>query len=516
MPDIRKDALYARQSIDKKDSISIESQLEYCSYEAHGNPYMSYSDKGFSGKDTQRPDFERMMDDVRSDRIKRVIVYKLDRISRSILDFATMIEVFQEHDVEFVSATEKFDTSTPIGRAMLNICIVFAQLERETICRRCFDAYHSRCRKGYHMSGVAPYGFKLEPFVLDGIHTKRLSAVMPEISHVETIFHLYGRAVKDNGERYSFNDVIDYLVAHGMQKAGGKCWTASAINLVLANPSYAIADAELYEFFRVSGADIASPPELWDGSCSCYIFRAPGAKSKSRHDLKDKVITLAPHPGRIPSKDWIECRTRCVQSTRLASNTKAKSSWLVGKTKCGHCGHALVIYRPGKGAVKRTRYLRCNRRYSTRGQGCAGLSRTIYADDVEAYMSGEIKRKLEELGPLSKGGDEKPSPAQANRQRRIAEIEWQIAELVDKTPMASPALMRHINERVEELDVSLRDLERENFEAKAARPSELLGKLIDGSAAWDDATLEEKQRVLDLLISSIHITEDEIEVAWKV
>ena len=73
------------------------------------------------------------MNDIRSGKIKRVIVYKLDRISRSILDFANMMETFQEYNVEFVSSTEKFDTSTPIGRAMLNICIVFAQLERETI-----------------------------------------------------------------------------------------------------------------------------------------------------------------------------------------------------------------------------------------------------------------------------------------------------------------------------------------------------------------------------------------------
>ena len=128
----RYDALYGRQSVDKKDSISVESQLDFCKYETHGQPYQTYTDKGFSGKNTNRPDFECMMRDIRAGRIKRVIVYKLNRISRSILDFANMMEVFQEYDVEFVSSTEKFDTSTPIGRAMLNICIVFAQLERET------------------------------------------------------------------------------------------------------------------------------------------------------------------------------------------------------------------------------------------------------------------------------------------------------------------------------------------------------------------------------------------------
>ena len=145
----RYDALYGRQSVDKKDSISVESQLDFCKYETHGQPYQTYTDKGFSGKNTNRPDFECMMRDIRAGRIKRVIVYKLNRISRSILDFANMMEVFQEYDVEFVSSTEKFDTSTPIGRAMLNICIVFAQLERETIQKRVTDAYYSRNKKGF-------------------------------------------------------------------------------------------------------------------------------------------------------------------------------------------------------------------------------------------------------------------------------------------------------------------------------------------------------------------------------
>ena len=163
---------YGRQSVDRKDSISIESQIEFCKYELRGGNFRKYTDKGYSGKNTDRPKFQEMMADIRRGLIKRVVVYKLDRISRSILDFATMMETFQEYNVEFVSSTEKFDTSTPMGRAMLNICIVFAQLERETIQKRVTDAYYSRCQHGFHMSGAAPYGFQLEPTTIEGIRTK--------------------------------------------------------------------------------------------------------------------------------------------------------------------------------------------------------------------------------------------------------------------------------------------------------------------------------------------------------
>ena len=126
-------AIYTRQSLDKKDSISIQSQFAFCEHETHGEDYRKYSDKGFSGKNLNRPDFERLSEDIKNGMIKRVIVYKLDRISRSILDFSNLMQFFEKYGVEFVSTTEKFDTSTPVGRAMLNICIVFAQLERDTI-----------------------------------------------------------------------------------------------------------------------------------------------------------------------------------------------------------------------------------------------------------------------------------------------------------------------------------------------------------------------------------------------
>ena len=115
---IREDCIYARQSVDRKDSISIESQIDFCKYELKGGSCRVFKDKGYSGKNTDRPEFQKLLGEIRKGKVRRVIVYKLDRISRSILDFATMMELFQEYDVEFVSSTEKFDTSTPMGRAM--------------------------------------------------------------------------------------------------------------------------------------------------------------------------------------------------------------------------------------------------------------------------------------------------------------------------------------------------------------------------------------------------------------
>ncbi|MGN1007763.1 MAG: recombinase family protein, partial [Butyricicoccus sp.] len=106
---MKQDAIYARQSVEREDSLSIEGQLARCRFETRDGA-REYIDRGFSGKNTNRPAFRRMMDDIRAGEIGKVIVYRLDRISRSILDFAQMMELFAEKGVEFLSSTEHFDT----------------------------------------------------------------------------------------------------------------------------------------------------------------------------------------------------------------------------------------------------------------------------------------------------------------------------------------------------------------------------------------------------------------------
>ena len=192
---IREDVIYARQSVDRKDSISIESQIDFCKYELKGGSCRVFKDKGYSGKNTDRPEFQKLLGEIRKGKVRRVVVYKLDRISRSILDFANMMELFQEYDVEFVSSTEKFDTSTPMGRAMLNICIVFAQLERETIQKRVTDAYtswerpqnerHNGLFRTFVPNGVSIEAFSVEYILaaadeLNGRPRKKLGYRTPE------------------------------------------------------------------------------------------------------------------------------------------------------------------------------------------------------------------------------------------------------------------------------------------------------------------------------------------------
>lgn len=112
---MKTDAVYARQSVEKKDSLSIAGQIDLCRRTADGGELRVYKDAGYSGKNTERPAFQQLMKDIRADRIGTLYVYRLDRFSRSVADFGQLWEVLQEHHVEFVSVNENFDTKTPMG-----------------------------------------------------------------------------------------------------------------------------------------------------------------------------------------------------------------------------------------------------------------------------------------------------------------------------------------------------------------------------------------------------------------
>ncbi len=208
---------------------------EYSFYELRGGNHKDYQDRDYSGKNTDRPKFQELLADIRQGLIRRVVVYELDRISRSILDFATMMELFQQYNVEFVSSTEKFDTSTPMGRAVLNICIVFAQLEREAIQKRVTDAYYSRCQRGFHMSGAAPYGFKLEPTTIRGIRTKMMIPDPDTANIARLMFEMYAEPST------SFGDIARYFAENNIL-IYGKELKRGFISQRLRNPIYAQAD----------------------------------------------------------------------------------------------------------------------------------------------------------------------------------------------------------------------------------------------------------------------------------
>ena len=500
------DAIYARQSVDKMDSISIESQIEYCQYEARGGYYKLFQDKGYSGKNTDRPNFQLMLEAIRNGEVKRVIVYKLDRISRSILDFATMMAEFHEHNVEFVSCTEKFDTSTPLGRAMLNICIVFAQLERETIQQRVTDAYVSRSRKGFYMGGRIPYGYELEHYVIDGKNTSRYVVVPEEAAVIRKIYQLYAQP------QTSFGDIVHYLVDHGIPnaKAKGEVWDRNRISAMIRNPIYVKADLDIYRFFKEQGSILYDDPSLFIGTNGCYLYAEKDAKRKTLC-LEGHHIVLAPHDGIVPSDIWLKARRKCLKNKQVAKPLKAKNTWLAGKIKCGKCGYALTIR---KAKTQIGRYFICSRRMQTNFcEGVGGIDATAF----ENLVLSEMKKKVAEFDVLNAPASKMQNPRRQELSARMEQVNCDIEKLVDRIADADDVLMGYINKRISELHSQVNEIQQEIAELDMAeqRPKLDVKEIRNYMQHWDELEFDDKRAVVDQLIVRISATQDSCEITWK-
>ena len=221
-------AIYTRVStgyqVDKDSLPFQEKELKaYCKHILHAEKTELFEDAGKSGKNTDRPAFLRMMKKIRAGEISHVVVYKIDRISRNLVDFSLMYDEFKKYRVTFISLNEQFDTSSAIGEAVLKIILVFAELERKLTSERVTDVMIGRAVSGKWNGARMPYGWKWNP-----------EKGFPEHDPVEApnarkLYEIYEKT-------RSTAKVRDYCYDNGIQtKRGGK-WNTTTICNYLRNP----------------------------------------------------------------------------------------------------------------------------------------------------------------------------------------------------------------------------------------------------------------------------------------
>ena len=186
-------AIYTRVSTDQgleQDFNSLDAQYEasqaYIRSQAHAGWTLvrtKYDDGGFSGGNTERPALQRLLQDIQAGRIDIIVVYKVDRLTRSLADFAKLVELFDAHGVSFVSVTQQFNTTTSMGRLTLNVLLSFAQFEREVTSERIRDKIAASKRKGLWVGGPLPLGYRMQ----DG----KIAIVPNEAETVRQIFSRY-------------------------------------------------------------------------------------------------------------------------------------------------------------------------------------------------------------------------------------------------------------------------------------------------------------------------------------
>lgn len=498
------DAIYTRQSVDRVDSISVESQAEFCKREAMGEKIKIYTDKGYSGKNTDRPAFQEMMADTRAGKIQRVFVYRLDRISRSVLDFASVVDVFQKHNVDFVSTMEKFDTGTPIGKAMLMIVMIFAQLERETIQQRVLDAYSSRSKRGFYMGGKVPYGFRLTETTIDGKKTKMYEVVPEEAAIIEQIFSMYAQP------QTSLGDIMRWLNENQIKKSNGAPFSRPRIRDLVINPVYVRADYQLYEFYKAQGTVIENRPEDFIGINGAYLYSGNEKKRKTV-SLQGHILVLAPHEGIISSDIWIKCRRKCLHNSKIAKPVKARATWLAGKMKCARCGYTLSAKVYHCKTKADNRYYLCNKKYHSGGCDFGSLD----ADIIDGLIFEEMRKKLEEFHTLSKQRQENYDLRVIKLKTRMEGIDQEINSLLDKIPLANGAVMEYINGRIASLDQEKRELHDEIIQV-AKDPSGSLDEVTGYLENWEQISMNDKITVVDSLIESVIVSQEKISINWKI
>lgn len=310
-------AIYSRKSKFTGRGESIGNQVELCrDYirthfgAIYADQALIYEDEGFSGGDLHRPAFRRMMQAAGSHSIKAIVVYRLDRISRSISDFSSLIEELTRFNIAFISIREQFDTQTPIGRAMMYIASVFSQLERETIAERIRDNMHELAKTGRWLGGITPIGFVSEHIKTVSIDGKsrcscQLKLIPEESERVRQIYALFLSTRSLTATEAELNRQEVYT-------KNGRPFTRYSIRSILQNPVYLTADHAAYSYFSQKQAEVCSDLSAFDGTHGVLAYhRTKQCKGKPTVTLpvSEWIIAVGGHAAVISSDVWLAAQS---------------------------------------------------------------------------------------------------------------------------------------------------------------------------------------------------------------
>lgn len=309
-------AIYIRVSTHwqvDKDSLQVQQRelIAYCQLVLGINDYVIFEDPGYSAKNTDRPDYQKMMSRIRTGEFSHLLVWKIDRISRNLLDFASMYAELKNLGVIFVSKNEQFDTSSAIGEAMLKIILVFAELERNMTSERVSAVMLSRANNGQWNGGRIPYGYSYDK------ETNSFSIDPVQGPITERIFSTYE-------EHQSSIHIANVLNSEGLFTRSGHKWSSVAVHKILTNPFY-------YGTYRYNIRKGANGPKRDDSEWVVFEDHHPAIISKERYDAIQYRLKRNKRGG----------------NQRGVSIQRQHFHIFAGLLKCGHCGSILTA-TPGK------------------------------------------------------------------------------------------------------------------------------------------------------------------------
>lgn len=358
-PAPRRCAIYTRKSTTEgldSDFTSLDAQRDACeayirSQRGEGWSALAdmYDDGGFSGGNVDRPALQRLMNDIEAGKIDCVVVYKIDRLSRSLLDFSRIVDVFEKHNVSFVSVTQLFNTATSMGRLMLNVLLSFAQFEREIISERTRDKIAAARKKGKWVGGYPILGYDIDH------QAHRLVVNEAEAEQVREIFDLFI-------EKKSAISTVEALNEKGWKT---KTWTT------------------------IKGKRHEGKP--FNKSRLLGLLTNVAYIGKVRH--KENVYE-GEHPAIIDEVSWRRAQELLKKKSTRANHDDGRTSsnkygaLLKGLVRCSACGCTMVhTYSVTRG--KRYRYYVCANAQKRGWNACP--TKSTPAADLEDFVVGRMR-----------------------------------------------------------------------------------------------------------------------------
>jgi len=525
-------AIYSRKSKFTGKGESIGNQVELCKEYVRnmfGAEYedrcVVFEDEGFSGGNLQRPDFKRMMEDVRKRKFKAIVVYRLDRISRNINDFTGLIDELTKLDVSFVSIKEQFDTSTPMGRAMMFIISVFSQLERETIAERIRDNMHELAKTGRWLGGTTPTGFAsgaVSKITIDGKERKsfKLIPIPEEIEIPKLIFDLYL-------ETDSLTAVEAELLKQRIKTKTGKDFTRFAIKGILQNPVYMVADEDAYTYFTDREAEVCYPKEAFDGTSGIMAYnRTNQEKGRTTQILpiEEWIIAIGKHPGIIPSKNWIKVQESLDRNKSKAyRKPRNNEALLTGLLYCS-CGDRMYpklsqrktangepIYTYVCKMKERSKRERCNRRNANGNILDAAIIEQIKSlTEHDSSFLSQLEKSRSFYTGKREQYDSQLEQLRTELQRNQKHITNLTATLGDLSPTSSARGV--LTERIEELTTENHEIENRIYELEGLvnvdtlsdAEFDLLRQMLSVfSSSIDEMSVEEKRAAIRTVVRKV-------------
>lgn len=514
-------AIYSRKSKFTGKGESIENQIQLCKdyaisrFDATDEDFIIYEDEGFSGGNADRPQFQLMIQDAKKKNFDVLICYRLDRISRNIADFSTLIELLKKYDVDFVSIREQFDTSTPMGRAMMYISSVFAQLERETIAERIKDNMLQLAKTGRWLGGVPPLGFesKKTSYIDNEFKERSLVELITIDEEMELVDFFYDKYL----ELGSIHKLRKYLIQNNYNTRNNKYYSSRALSDILRNPAYVQANNQVIEYLESKKIIVAGKDKV-NNRNGILIYNKTNNNTKNNHS--EWIAALAKHNGVIDSEKWLKVQKQLDKNNmEIPRKGTSEVALLSGILKCKKCGSAMnVMYGAKRKDGTRPHYYVCNLKTISGMHKCD--NKNVNGIDIEHTVINKLlslakskENLLKELESLKK---EKNSSTDTDlldelknrRKELLDEINTLVSEL-SKSAIASKYILPKIEAKDEELkkiDGDILELNKLNKdkEKETENYNFVINNIIDFSKMVDKLDNDQKKYFIQTIVDKVY------------